>query len=333
MGNTQCTVAGSNPDLQFCPDQYDLVGAVAKTCAAISFVGSTGIICSWLYFSKLRTFSFHLVTFLAISDCLADIAYFLGSWRESNDVCQAQAALMTFGQMATILWTSTIAYTLYSIAVNERVMERGSEACALACYHACVWGASGALAFTPLVAGAIRGNPIYGETGAWCWVRYGDAWRFVFYGFLWAVIAANIAAYIAVYGRVKGMADRMLAQGATAASALRRQARVRRFLRSLRLYPAILIFCWTVPTFNRIWERATGYEIYAVLVTQAFTVRIQGFLNSLAYGYTQDVRRQWHSAGCTCCPVDAAADSGGGGGESSSTVATPTHEEEAAPPV
>jgi hypothetical protein len=123
--------------------------------------------------------------------------------------------------------------------------------------------------------------------------------RMVFYGLLWCCILAQIVAYVFVYRRVRGMAERMKTGGGggsgnggggdcahahshAGAAAHRRQARMDRFLRSLILYPAILMLCWASATLNRTYEAITGDMVFGLFMAQVATVRLQGFLNSLA---------------------------------------------------
>jgi hypothetical protein len=97
---------------------------------------------------------------LALADLCSNTAYFLGDPETRNAQCLAQATLMTLGQFSTVLATSAIAATLWSIAVREQAPERGRERRALVLCHAWVWGPSLVFALLPLVVGAATGEHI-----------------------------------------------------------------------------------------------------------------------------------------------------------------------------
>ncbi|KAG5185120.1 hypothetical protein JKP88DRAFT_268431 [Tribonema minus] len=286
----------------FTTQQNDILVLMAKLCASISFVGSSSVVLSYVLFARLRTFSFHLVLMMAIADIGSDITYWMGNPEDGSPLCMVQAMMQNFCQLSVMLWTSCMAYTLLSVAVHEKVTEPAEQKRMLIIYHCYVWGVAGTLMLLPLTTDA------YGSTGSWCWITVDQVgWRYgAFYGILWLIIAGEIVAYVQVYRRVHQMVARMEAAGAQQGSSVRRrQARVRRFLRSLAMYPAILIFCWTTPSINRIQNIIDpDNPIYPLLLTQVITVRLQGLLNAIAYGFTDAVQGAWHDAGCACCRED-----------------------------
>lgn len=101
----------ANPDLQFCPDQYHVVKAIARICASISFVGSGGIILSWAAYPKLRNFSFHLVTCLSLADMITDISYFVGIYDADDVMCkfQGESTYHSCGSCACLLACNALA--------------------------------------------------------------------------------------------------------------------------------------------------------------------------------------------------------------------------------
>ncbi|KAG5185452.1 hypothetical protein JKP88DRAFT_289270 [Tribonema minus] len=347
-------VVSENSPAAFSDAQMRVLDVSTRVTAIVSLVASCGVLASWGLFPRLRTFSFHLVTMLALADCGADASYLMGGAgaKEAGALCTAQATLMAFFQFAVVLWTSTIAHALYAIARGgggERAdAGSGGARRALLWYHAYAWGASLVMAVLPLVYDAIFDESVYGPTGAWCWIGDNNqAWRFLFFICLWLVILAEVAAYVVVYRRVAAVAHAAAgAQAALTPTAKRRDADMRRFLRSLILYPAILMLSfgrigtaaaervrrigaafaaarrarWTSATANRIYEAVAGDELFGLLLAQIMTIRLQGLLNALAYGLTPAVRREWRAAAgarccCRCCGGGAPRDGGGGGSD------------------
>jgi hypothetical protein len=109
-----------------------------------------------------------------------------------------------------------------------------------------------------------------------------ESFRLVFYSLVWAVIIGESVAYALIYRRVRGMARRMEAGSAAAAAARARQRRVHRFLRSLLLYPLVLICCWGMASVNRLYQLLhDGADPFGLMLAQTVTLRLQGLLNAV----------------------------------------------------
>lgn len=94
---------------------------VLFTCA-LSFVGSSLIILTFILWSDLRTTPRTLLVFLSVSDWLSAVSYAFGVWRvfrtDSLD-CTIQGAISTFANSSSFFWTVAIAVYLYVFIVRS----------------------------------------------------------------------------------------------------------------------------------------------------------------------------------------------------------------------
>lgn len=89
---------------------------------ALSFLGSSLIILTYIIWSDLRTTPRKLLVFLSVSDWLSAVSYGYGVWRvfrnESLD-CIIQGAISTFANSSSFFWTVAIAVYLYIFIVRS----------------------------------------------------------------------------------------------------------------------------------------------------------------------------------------------------------------------
>lgn len=94
---------------------------VLCTCA-LSFLGSSLIIVTYLVWSDLRTTPRKLLVYLSVSDWLSAVSYAFGVWRffraDSLD-CVVQGAVSTFANTSSFFWTVAIAVYLYVFIVRS----------------------------------------------------------------------------------------------------------------------------------------------------------------------------------------------------------------------
>lgn len=94
---------------------------VLFTCA-LSFVGSSLIILTFIIWSDLRTTPRTLLVYLSVSDWLSAVSYGFGVWRlfhtDSLD-CTVQGAISTFANSSSFFWTVAIAVYLYIFIVRS----------------------------------------------------------------------------------------------------------------------------------------------------------------------------------------------------------------------
>lgn len=266
------------------PEQTHALTSINVFASALSFAGSSFIVLCYLLFKELRKFSFQLVFYLSLSDLLFSISNLLGD-PGKGFLCYVQGYTTQFFSVASILWTTTIAFTLHRTVVKHKtdVEELGPL------FHLYVWGTSLILAIIPSI-----GND-YGQAGAWCWVQNetnaGKVVRFlIFYLPLWGAILFNGAIYFQVI-RMLNYAARM----AVEMSDRQRHVEVKADVKALNrwgYYPLILIGSWAFGTINRIHDFVAPHEqLFWLYCLDVGTSALMGLFNSIAYGLNSSVRR------------------------------------------
>ena len=292
----------------FSPAQDKLLLRIVFIESIFSFIGSSIIIISYLKFPNLRKFSLQLVLWLSVSDCGACLSYFLGDPRDNTILCTSQAIIQSFFELASVLWTTIIAYTLFRLIISQK-----TSAHLIYKFHAFAWGISLIACVLPLSTDS------YGNSGSWCWIAIpldsegktktnlliaGNAWRFfLFYFPLWLAIAYNTAVYIIVTRTLKRVANTQCDES---------KPKYLKMIRRLRLYPLVLILCWTFGTINRFQNVVNPAEpIYILFILQVSTRSLQGIFNASVYGMNSHVIDEWclflRDLGlCGCCCTDNA---------------------------
>lgn len=95
---------------------------VVLVSCALSFVGSSLIILTYIAWSDLRTTPRRLLVYLSVSDCLSAVSYAYGVWRvfQTDSVeCVVQGAVSTFANTSSFFWTVAIALYLYVFIVRS----------------------------------------------------------------------------------------------------------------------------------------------------------------------------------------------------------------------
>ena len=142
---------------------------------------------------------------LSISDMGMGVSYFLGNPSSGDPRCYAQAMVMNFFELASVLWTVVIAYTLYRLIINQKTSVH-----LMGRFHVFAFGIPLVGTLLPLFTSS------YGNTGAWCWITTpedaaadqvkgvdwldkGTMWLvLVFYLPLWLAIIYNSFVYVVV---------------------------------------------------------------------------------------------------------------------------------------
>jgi len=262
-----------------------ILNKIGAAISTLSFIGSFFIIYSFIRFQKLRKFSLHLVVWLSVSDIGLCIADFMGDPPPASHLCLAQAVFEQFFPLATVSWSSVISYTLYQIIVyQERVGQWKIDFL----IHLFAWGVP---ALFTLIPGITHD---YGDTGAWCWIEStnqkeadrGTIYRFIFFYIpIWLGILFNAYMYWRVVSGIRRITGGVPSEAST---------NLKKLCDRLSMYPLIMVICRIPPTINRIQNSISPqHPVFALFVLHKIFVSIQGFLNSIAYGFTPIVRACW----------------------------------------
>lgn len=254
------------------------VRAVMLAALALSCVGCCFVCFVYFYFSDIRSFAYRLVLYMSLMDIGHAIGFFLPESPES--LCRAQAMITSYFSLAAVLWTAALAFTLYNAVVRRKDIAHLELKLAVF---------ANGLPLLVIIPPIVENS--YGQSGGWCWIKAtgsdyvnGTFWRLMtFYVPLWLVIAFNLFVYVSVIRYLRQQVQLMLLPDASSA----------RLVRRLKLYPGILIVCYTLPTINRIYQIiAQGGTWTPLVLVSGFTMCITGFLNAIVYGLTDTVRER-----------------------------------------
>lgn len=260
------------------PAYMDAVRVVMLAALSLSCLGCFFVCFVYFYFQDIRSFAYRLVVYMSLMDIGHAIGFFLPESPDS--LCKTQAMITSYFSLASVLWTAALAFTLYYAVVRRK--DVASLELKL------VFFANGVplLALIPPLA-----QGTYGPSGGWCWIKAdgndnakGTFWRIAtFYMPLWLVIAFNLFVYVSVIRYLRQQVQLMLLPDISSDKLVRR----------LRLYPGILIVCYTLPTVNRIYQSITyGSSWTPLVILSGGTMCITGFLNAIVYGLTDTVRER-----------------------------------------
>ncbi|XP_071764906.1 G-protein coupled receptor 157 isoform X2 [Centroberyx gerrardi] len=164
---------------------------VVLISCALSFLGSSLIICTYIAWSDLRTTPRKLLVYLSLSDWLSAVSYAYGVWRvfDTDSVdCVAQGAISTFANTSSFFWTVAIAVYLYVFIV--RTNQRLADSLVLF-FHIVSWGVPLAITVAALCMNKIGYDASEVSVG-WCWVRIHAPDRV-----LWMLLTGKIWEFLA----------------------------------------------------------------------------------------------------------------------------------------
>ncbi len=96
---------------------------------------------------------------MCFCDLVHSFAYYVG-YGGDNGSCQAQAALMQFFGVASIMWSAVFAHHLVVVLVRKDPNETAYELY----YHVVAWG------FPALFLGIALGTAAFDHGVVWCWI-------------------------------------------------------------------------------------------------------------------------------------------------------------------
>lgn len=164
---------------------------VVLCSCALSFLGSSLIILTYIIWSDLRTTPRRLLVYLSVSDWLSAVSYAFGVWRvfrTDSLECVAQGAISTFANTSSFFWTVAIAVYLYVFIV--RSSQRVADSLELF-FHLLSWGVPLAITVAAVCLNKIGYNASEVSVG-WCWVRIHAPDRV-----LWMLLTGKIWEFLA----------------------------------------------------------------------------------------------------------------------------------------
>jgi len=158
-------------------------------------------------------------------------------------------------------------------------------------FHVVCWGFPLLQAFVPIFH---FGGINYSLSGAWCWVGVDPLYaRFILsYNTVFITILAIIFIYFRIWRHIGNPFKMTPLVRPERVEQRARNEMLRKASKQLMLYPCVFIVCWLPNITNRMVE-AAGITVYALVVLESFFLPIQGFVDSMVYGFTSGLYRDW----------------------------------------
>ncbi|KAI3357369.1 hypothetical protein L3Q82_015799 [Scortum barcoo] len=164
---------------------------VVLISCALSCLGSSLIILTFVVWSDLRTTPRRLLVYLSLSDWLSAVSYAFGVWRAfvaDSPECVVQGAISTFANTSSFFWTVAIAVYLYVFIV--RSSQRVADSLVLF-FHLVSWGVPLAITVAAVCLNKIGYDASEVSVG-WCWVSIHAPDRV-----LWMLLTGKIWEFLA----------------------------------------------------------------------------------------------------------------------------------------
>eukprot|EP01084_Bolivina_argentea_P308791 534043_1 len=254
----------------------------------LSIIGSTFIIVNFIWFSSLRTFSYKLVFFIAVSDLVRAIAMILPVYYKGDlilSLCWVQSILGNMAGLSTTLWNASVAHSIKSLFTADTVVANK-----LFCKY---------LLINPIITIILSIPPIfplhnhpYGIAGSWCWIKddgeYDSIIRIVCQYFVQLICCLYI---IYVYWHFM----RKLFETSSSISEARFQV-MNETIGRLKWFPFVLIITYVpsiINRFSQIISKDHSSANYILTFTQYASLSICGLLDSLIYAWTKPVKQKY----------------------------------------
>ncbi len=268
----------------------NLVTVELQVSGGLSMVFCFFLFASYAMFEELRSRHYiKLVMNVCIGCFCTCVAIVLGAGMKNNSTgCWVQGMAVNYFALTSVLWVLVISYELYKVVLKSRVLRTDHTI-----YHYMVWLFPLVTTLLPLTTntyGRIDGQVdvcfISDRSDSPSWGR--TFWIIMsFYLWVWLTILFILIQFFRI------------------AHALRNKsgvpASIRRSVNMLGTYPLILVLCWVVPSFSRMWyifapassDEYTGY--YEVTLLGNCLPYLMGALVSLATFIASDeIRRCWY---------------------------------------
>jgi len=281
----------SNPTFSpttFAYDQQDIIFTCGAATAGVSIAGSTFIILSYISFPRLRSFAFELILMISISNFLCALSYIITPM-VSPVLCEAEAVLMTFSELASIFWVGSIAFTINRIFLCDDSLSL--EKTHRKKYHIFCWGISLFMCLLPFTTHSYET-----KSDTWCWITFsttpGKIWAFVSYYIPVLVILWYLVHVYYKFWKVLNRIAPVDEPESLFNTRLVTQTR-------MAVYPTIFFFTIICACLDRVFEIVSGRRSFCLALLHIVTINLGGFANAIVYGLTTAVRMEWVAC---CCP-------------------------------
>lgn len=259
----------------------DIIYYTIVVCSALSILGCLFILVLCIFYPKLRQLPFRLIIYLTIADLGVSVSYILPFYM-SSDICQAQGYLESYFSLSSIFWSACISHAIKSTILQDKEVKENIRKYLIICF------------VVPLLSYLVLIDiKRYREALGWCWIYLQDdthsskyprevAYRVITYYLpLFIVMIIILVNYLSVISAIK-KSESFFGTGTKVGEAL---------ILKLKLYPFILLVSVLPVCILRFSSLFIYPSWYFTMISGAF-LSLGGFLNSIVYGLTQDVRNE-----------------------------------------
>ena len=268
-------------------NQQGIIYYTVLACSILSIFGCIFIIILYIKYPNLQKLPFRLIFYLTISDLGTSLAFSI-PYMTSYYLCQIQGGMISYFTLSSVLWCACLAHAISTTVLKGIDIDSFEK-------HYCIIG----FIIPLLTLFVLIDIHNYNVASGWCWI-YQDknpsdeyyrqvSYRLVtFYVPLFIVLIYIFVQYIKVIHAIK---DSLIY------STSRKEVSEKMILK-LRLYPLILFFSQLPVIVIRFMSFfRTEPEWYIVLIAGTGT-SLNGFLNSIVYGLTQEIKHEIFKACC-----------------------------------
>lgn len=259
---------------------------------SLTILGSSFTILTYLLFPDLRTNSRTFALWLAIGGLgfSSTVFFFEKSDKTQGLLCMIESFVESYFSLVTLFTTviyCVIISKLFATLNSSRNVDRHTIKVKPG-HVVFVWILPFFMALLPFCTGSYGRN----RSDLYCWIKTdtqnettnvaGYIWE-IFVLYLWVIVAIVYTLYI--YSTV---VRRIHQWEGTEAYIVRTKAVVNRMM----MYPFILAAVYTAPLFHRLLE-PFGVNPRWLVRMSIFTLKIQGFLDAIAYGLSPAIVSRW----------------------------------------
>ncbi|KAL2914986.1 hypothetical protein HK105_205530 [Polyrhizophydium stewartii] len=272
-------------------DQLVVVTALARFASLLSFAGVAVIIMYFVaqphWFGNIMG---RLVLALTLTDLLGAAAKVVsragpeaGTW---SALCQAQGAMIQYSNLASMFLSLVIAVNMLFIVFvggSVHVLQSHMPMIIAVCFALPV----------PITAALFLIKPegtynLIGGSDLWCWISssYRSYQISLFVGWLWVIFAFEVIAYVLTWSSLRRLAKST--QHMRAWPSHLSMHKVNAIMsRRMLAYTLAFLLVWTPQSLNRILSLFWGQNVYPLTVAHAIMSPLRGFVNCMAFLYTQ----------------------------------------------
>eukprot|EP01111_Echinosteliopsis_oligospora_P018066 TRINITY_DN8090_c0_g1_i1.p1 TRINITY_DN8090_c0_g1~~TRINITY_DN8090_c0_g1_i1.p1 ORF type:complete len:449 (-),score=43.79 TRINITY_DN8090_c0_g1_i1:34-1380(-) len=259
--------------------QIDVIRLLACLSGSLSVFGSVSLVISFFLFKELRTHSSKLVMYLSLADLGEAVAWVLSPASGMTYPCYVQGYFEQFFGLSGCLWQLIISTHILQVNMGAQRFRRQELI-----YHAVGWG-------IPAITIAAGGSyDIFGNSGAWCWVKSKYPLIGILILYLPALLAIVISGGIYIHVAILLRKGKNKARSANydASEELVKIHSMKIQLRT-RIYIIPFALGWFFGFINRLHNLLRPDRLAILFYLHVIFFPLQGFWNFLMYGLTERI--------------------------------------------